>query len=254
MVKPDAPALLRSAFERRSWTGELVAFSGNTDPYQPMEAAYGLTRACLEVCLAYRNPVGIVTKAPLIERDVDVLGRLAREARLQVVVSVPFADAAHARAIEPAVAPPARRLEAIRRLTEAGIEVGVNVAPIIPGLNDAEMVEVLERARECGAVSAGTILVRLPGAAATVFEERLRAALPDRAERVLHRIREAHGGALNDSSFATRKHGEGEYARTIQILFRQTCRRLGLAVRSGPLPGPTTFRRPVPVTSQLSLL
>jgi DNA repair photolyase len=254
VVKPEAPALLRTAFEKKSWVGELVVFSGNTDCYQPLEASYGLTRACLQVCLDYRNPVGIITKAPLVERDVDVLAGLAREARVTVAVSIPFSDAAHARAMEPAVAPPARRLQAVRRLAEAGVPVGVNVAPILPGLNDSQMVEVLEQARAVGATFAGMTLLRLPGPVATVFEERVRAALPDRAERILNRVREARGGALYKGDFGTRMRGEGEYAGAIEALFKQTCKRLGYVPRQAPThEAGTTFRRPVADSGQLSL-
>lgn len=254
VVKPEAATLLRAAFEKRSWAGELVVFSGNTDCYQPLEASYRLTRACLEVCLDYRNPVGIITKAPLIERDLDLLSGLAKHARLTVAISIPFADRDHARAMEPAVAPPERRLETVRRLADAGVEVGVNVAPIIPGLNDSQMVEVLEQARERGARFAGMTLLRLPGPVAGVFEARLREAMPDRADRVLNRVREARGGALYKGEFGTRMRGEGEYAGTISALFRQTCRRLGFVSRSEPTPEPgTTFRRPAKAEAQLSL-
>lgn len=255
VVKPEAATLLRQAFDKRSWAGELVVFSGNTDCYQPVEASFRLTRACLEVCRDYRNPVGIITKSPLVERDLDVLKDLARDARLTVTVSIPFSDAAHARAMEPAVPPPARRLETIKRLADAGIPVGVNVAPVIPGLSDAQMVEVLERAQAAGATWAGTILLRLPGPVAEVFEQRLRAALPDRAERVLARVRETRGGALNQAAFGTRMSGEGEYARTIAALFKQTCKRLGLVSRAEPTPEPeTTFKRPVVDSGQMLLL
>src|SRR5687767_5540341 len=143
VVKPEAAALLRRAFDRPSWKGETVVFSGVTDCYQPLEASLRLTRACLEVCAQYRNPVGIITKAPLVERDVDVLQQLAAEARVRVNVSVPFWDKDHARAIEPYVATPERRIQTIARLSAAGIPVGVMVAPIIPGLNDEDLVRVL---------------------------------------------------------------------------------------------------------------
>lgn len=252
VVKPDAPALLEARFRRRDWRGELICFSGNTDCYQPLEAAYRLTRACLEVCAAWRNPVGIITKSPLVERDIDVLRTLAAEGHVGVTISVPFADPRHARALEPYVPPPARRIEAIRRLAAAGIPVGVNVAPVIPGLSDSQMVEVLERAREAGAAWAGTILVRLPGPVAGVFERRLRQALPDRADRVLRRIAEARGGRLNDPRFGRRMRGEGQYADTVRALFEQTCRRLGYG-DPPPVPDPSPFRPPPRPGQQLAL-
>ncbi len=252
VVKPEAPALLEARFRRRDWQGELVCVSGNTDCYQPLEASYRLTRRCLEVCAAFRNPVGIITKSPLVERDVDVLARLRDEAHVAVTISVPFIDPAHARALEPYVPPPTRRIEAIRRLAAAGIPVGVNVAPVIPGLSDGQMAEILARAREAGAQWAGTVLLRLPGPVAGVFEKRLRAALPDRAERVLRRVEETRAGARNDPRFGSRMRGEGEYAEIVRGLFEQTRRRLGYGEHP-PLPAPSPFRRPPPDDGQLSL-
>lgn len=248
VVKTEAAVLLRKAFERPSWRGDVIALSGNTDCYQPLEASFKLTRACLEVCRDYSNPVGVITKSPLIERDIDLLSALARLGAVRVTVSVPFARTDHARAIEPYVPPPARRIEAIRRLADAGIPVGVNVAPVIPGLNDAELPEVMERAREAGATHAAYILLRLPGPVAGIFEKRLREALPLRAERVLSRLRDVRGGALNDPRFGSRMKGEGAYAESIRILFERTARRLGYEVRKVEAPGtpgaPSPFRRP----------
>jgi DNA repair photolyase len=258
VVKPDAPALLRAAFDRRSWKGELVVFSGVTDCYQPLEASMRLTRGCLEVCAEYRNPIGLITKAPLVERDIDVLQDLARRARAHVTISVPFWDQENARAIEPYAATPRRRIQTIERLAAAGIPVGVNVAPIIPGLGDQDMPNVLKAAAEAGAKSAGFVLVRLPGSVKDVFEERLRAAMPLRAERVLHRIRETRGGKLYDSRWGARGKGEGRYAEMIRDLFQATCQRLGLetwGMRAGDRSEalPTTFQRPARPPAQLGL-
>lgn len=245
VVKPHAPALLREAFDEPKWKGELVVFSGVTDCYQPLEASYRLTRGCLEVCAEYRNPVGIITKAPLVERDVDVLQELGRVARVSVSVSIPFWDEAKARAIEPFVTTPARRIRVVERLARAGVRVGVMVAPIIPGLNDEDMGEVLRAARDAGASHAGMVLLRLPGPVRDVFEQRLRASLPLRADRVLRRIRETRGGKMYDARFGVRGKGEGAYAGAIQALFQQTVEKLGLATREGPDDdAPTTFRRP----------
>jgi len=252
VIKPHAPTLLRDAFERKSWAGEIVVFSGNTDCYQPIEAIHQLTRACLEVCLEYRNPVGIISKAPLIERDLDLLSRLARETHLTVTMSVPFWNREHARAMEPAVPPPARRIETIRRLAAEGINVGVNFAPIIPGLNDDQMVEVLERARDAGARYAGAIMVRLPGPVADVFERRLRTHLPLRADRVMRRIKEARSGRLNDPRFGARMTGEGPYATAIKTLFEQTRKRLSYSPHP-MVPSPSPFRRPKNDNGQLCL-
>ena len=228
VVKPQAAALLRAAFRKKSWRKEGVAFSGVTDCYQPLEASYRLTRACLEVCVEFANPAGIITKSALIERDVDVLTALARVAEAHVTVSIPIWDAERARAIEPFAPSPARRLRVIETLAKAGLAVAVNVAPIIPGLNDQDIPRILTAARDAGATSAGSVLLRLPGSVKAVFEERLRAALPLTADRVLHQIRETRGGQLYDSRFGVRGRGEGHYASAIRTLFETTATRLGL--------------------------
>lgn len=254
VVKMRAAELLQRAFERRSWNGETICFSGNTDCYQPLEASYRLTRACLKVCAEYRNPVHIITKSPLIERDIDILAQLAGEARLGVTISVPFWNEAHARAIEPYVATPSRRIKTIRKLREAGIDVSVNVAPVIPGLNDEDIVSILEAAADAGARGAAMILVRLPGNVKGVFEDRLRASLPLRENKVLSRIREIRGGKLNDPRFGSRFTGEGPYAEVITQLFHRAIERLGLehrAMNSGA--NATTFRRPRREKNQLEL-
>lgn len=233
VVKPRAPELLREAFDKKSWKFETVVFSGVTDCYQPLEASYRLTRRCLEVCLLYGNPVGIITKAPLIERDAELLEALARGPGAHVTVSIPFWDQDKARAIEPYVATPHRRLRIIETLAARGIHVGVNVAPVIPGLNDQDIPRVLTAARDAGARSANFVLLRLPGSVKEVFESRLRASLPLQAERVLHRIRETRGGRLYDPRFGVRGRGEGPISDSIETLFRATARRLGLEVSCG---------------------
>jgi DNA repair photolyase len=244
VAKLRAPELLRRAFERPSWTGEPIAFSGNTDAWQPLEASLRLTRGCLEACLEYRNPVMVTTKAPLVERDADLLAGLAGMGAARASITLPFLDAARARALEPWAASPERRLATIARLAAAGIPVSVSVAPVIPGLNDEEIPRVLAAAREAGATRAHWLLLRLPGPVKAVFEERLRAALPGRAERVLHRIRETHDGKLYDGRFGVRGRGEGEYARTIGALFDAAAARLGFA--PDPSWRESPFRRPRP--------
>jgi DNA repair photolyase len=245
VVKTHAAALLRDAFDAPAWKGELVAFSGVTDCYQPLETTYKLTRACLEVCAEYRNPAAIITKAPLVERDIDLLQELSRVARVGVSVSIPFWDETKARAIEPFVTTPARRVRTIERLARAGLRVGVMVAPIIPGLNDEDMADVLGAARDAGATYAGSVLLRLPGPVKEVFEQRLRASLPLRAERVLARIRETRGGKMYDARFGVRGRGEGAYADAIQSLFQQTAKALGLETAEFARDRPEdTFRRP----------
>ncbi|HEU4406038.1 MAG TPA: PA0069 family radical SAM protein [Polyangiaceae bacterium] len=254
VVKPRAPELLRAALLAPSWGGEPIAFSGVTDCYQPLEASYRLTRGCLEVCAEFRNPVCVITKGALVERDLDLLARLHREARVAVAVSVPFFDEAKARAIEPHVPTPARRLKAVARLAAAGLPVGVMVAPIIPGLNDEDLGPLLEAARDAGARWACRGLLRLPGSTREVFTARLERALPLRSKRVLARVREARGGRLNDPRFGARMRGEGHYVEALHALFEAHARRLGLPTHF-PDGGdaPSTFRRPPPAGAQLSL-
>lgn len=245
VVKPRAPELLREAFDRRSWKGELVVFSGITDCYQPLEAQMKLTRGCIEACVDYRNPAGFITKSPIIERDVELLAELSRVASCRVSVSVPFWDPAVARAMEPYVTTPARRMKIVHALARAGVPVGVSVSPIIPGLNDGDVPSILEAARDAGARHAFFVMLRLPGSVRPVFEAALRERVPLRAEKVLRRLREMHGGALYDARFGHRGRGEGEYAASVRLLFEQTARRLGL-IADGPSTDdvPTTFRRP----------
>jgi len=245
VVKPRAPELLRAAFERRSWRGEVVAFAGGTDAWQPLEASWRLTRGCLEACVEYRNPVTVVSKAALLERDVDLLLRLRREARCSVAVSLPYLDERVARALEPLAPAPARRLRTLAALAAAGLEPTVLVAPVIPGLDD-ELPRVLEAAREAGARAAGWQLLRLPGPVREVFAARLREALPERADRILHLVRQSRQGELDDARFGRRFRGEGPYAEAIAALFRLTCARLGLAVArpADEAAAPATFRRP----------
>lgn len=242
LVKRDAARLLAEAFDAPSWEGERLLFSGNTDCYQPLEHRLGLTRACLEVCLRYRNPVSLITKSNLIERDVGLIAEIHRVATARVTVSIPYADPVLARAIEPGAPTPARRFRALRTLAEAGVPVGVNIAPVIPGLNDREIPAVLEAARAAGATWAMIILVRLPGPVAPWFEARLREALPTRAEGVMARIRRAKGGALNRTEFGERFKGEGEEWDATRALFQIWHKKLGYG--DWPPEEPTTFRRP----------
>jgi DNA repair photolyase len=251
VIKPRAPELLAAAFEKKSWRGELLVLSGNTDCYQPIEARYELTRRCLEVCRDYRNPVHIITKGTLVERDIDVLTELHAVASVGISVSVTFWDAEVARVIEPYAPTPLRRIQTIARLTAAGLPVIVHVAPVIVGLSDRDMIPILEAAREAGAISALMMPVRLPGSVAELFEARLRQALPLRAERVLSRIREMRGGKLNDPRFGMRQRGEGRYAEALQ----QTCEASKTRLGFGEFPEPKTgtFRRKERATPQLKL-
>jgi DNA repair photolyase len=252
VVKPDAPRLLDAAFRAPKWTGELVAMSGVTDCYQPLEAVWKLTRQCLEVCLAFRNPVGIVTKSFLVVRDIDVLSELHRQAAAGVLFSIPFADCDTARLVEPGAPPPERRFEAMRRLAEAGVPVGILVAPIIPGLNDRDIAALLARAADCGATTASYIALRLPGSVEPVFLSRLREAMPLACGRVEHHIRDVRGGKLSDARFGHRMRGEGPYWESVRQLFELSVRRHGLdrPFRAG---GGSRFRVPDAPHAQLDL-
>ncbi len=244
VVKPRAPDLLREAFDRPSWKGDVVVFSGATDCYQPLEASYRLTRRCLEVCAEYNNPVAIITKGALIERDIDVLRRLHDTARVTISISIPIWDAEAARRIEPLVPTPQRRILIIERLAKAGLDVGVSIAPLIPGLGEEGVPKILEAAKSAGASRAVLSLLRLPAPVDLVFAHRLRQDLPLRADRILARTR-----AL-----------EKPYEQMIAALYTSTCRRLDLACSpigddraNTPSAGPPetrTFRRP---TNQLVL-
>ena len=257
VVKPNAPELLREAFDKKSWKGDLVMFSGITDCYQPLEHEKKLTRGCLEVCLEYKNPLGIITKSPIIERDIDLLVELVKHtSRCRVSISIPFWNPDYAKAMEPFVTTPARRMKIIETLAKAGVPVGISVSPIVPGLNDEDIGEVLERAADAGASHAFFVLLRLPGAVKDVFEKSLREKLPLRAEKVFRRLREAHDGKLYDSAFGKRGRGDSVYAKTIDALFTRTAVKLGLKEPgatsnsyeemlsgAGPEP-PTSFVRP----------
>ena len=228
LVKPEAPALLEQAFERKSWRPQVVAFSGNTDPYQPAERQLELTRRCLEVFLKFRNPVSIITKNFLVARDIDILQQLAALDLVHVHISITTNNSELARVMEPRTSAPARRLEAVEKLAAGGIPTGVNVAPVIPGLTDEEMPAILRAAAARGAKTAAYILVRLPGAVEPLFVEWLKRVLPLRASKILSRLREVRGGRMSDSRFGSRMSGEGKIAESIQDLFRLTCRRYHL--------------------------
>ncbi len=242
VLKRRAAALLRQAFEKRSWQGELVVFSGNTDCYQPVESTHGLTRACLEVCTEYRNPVGIITKGTIPVRDMDLFRQLQERAWIRVYFSIAFADDETARLVEPQAPSISARFETMRVLSEAGIPTGISVAPIIPGLNEDAIPEILSRAKAAGATSATWSLLRLPGNVESVFFERIRDAFPDRTSKIIHRIREVRGGALSDAEFFSRHHGTGTYWRCLEQLFELGRRRAGFVQDDTPVP--QTFRRP----------
>jgi DNA repair photolyase len=248
IAKVNAPELLRKELMKPSWKGDEIVFSFTSDPYIPLEANYKLTRRCLEVCADFRNPVGIITKSALIRRDVDVLQRLSEEASVGVYFSIPFADYATARAVEPFAPSPNARFEAMKTLAAAGIQVGIGIAPTIPGLS-TDIPGLLQRAKDCGATKAFINMLRLPGSVAPYFEQRLREKLPTRADRVLNRIRDARGGRLNSSVFGERMRGKGQFWEAQHKLFEVYSKRLGFneqRVGSERHARESTFRRPTP--------
>jgi DNA repair photolyase len=227
-VKEDAPELLRRELASPKWEPQAVSMSGVTDPYQPVERRLQLTRRILEIFAEFRNPVGIVTKSALVSRDRDLLGELAKYDAAQVFLSVTTLDPELARNMEPRAAAPAARLRALRELSEAGVPVGVLVAPIIPGLNDHEAPAILQAAHDHGARCAGYVTLRLPFAVKDLFTDWLARHYPERKERVLGRLREARGGKLNDSTFGRRMRGEGEWADLFSHMFKLHRKRVGM--------------------------
>jgi DNA repair photolyase len=228
IVKKNAPALLRRELMRPSWKGEVIVFSGNTDCYQPLEASYGLTRACLEACLEFRQPVSLITKGALIRRDIDVLDQLAKEARVHVNISLAWADADMAKRMEPGAPSPANRIETMRRLADAGVSVGVGVAPIIPGLNESQIPEILELAAGAGAKFAFRTLLRLPAEVEDVFVQALEERFPSHAAKVMSLMRQMRGGKNYDSTFGKRMVGSGAGWEAADELFKLSCRKWGL--------------------------
>jgi DNA repair photolyase len=251
LVKTDAPRLLRHELSSRSWTPKVLALSGVTDPYQPIERRLRITRALLEVLVEFRNPVSVVTKNFLVTRDSDLLSELARHSAAVVNISVTTLDEKLQRVMEPRTSTPLRRLAAIETLAQAGIPVRVLVAPVIPGLNDHEIPAILQAAARAGARGAGWVLLRLPFAVKQLFDDWLGHHFPDRRDRVLGRIRETRNGRLNDPAFGSRMRGSGEIADQIGALFRVARRRAGLADELPQL-STAAFRRADP-SGQLGL-
>jgi DNA repair photolyase len=251
VVKTNAAELLRSELARARWRGrETLVFSGVTDCYQPLEASYGLTRACLEVALEFRQPVAVITKGALVRRDLDLLARLARGPGARVFVSIAFADAAMCRRMEPGTAAPATRFETLAALSAAGVPCGVSLAPLIPGLNEDAIPAILAGARAAGASEAFLTLLRLPAEVEPVFVERLQAAFPERAARVLSALEEARGGKRNESAFFRRMQGQGPRYRAARELFLLQARRLGIAVGPGAEPLARSGASPAPKARQ----
>lgn len=243
MIKEDAPELLRRALSSPAWTPQLIALSGNTDCYQPVEKKLQLTRRCLEVLLEFRNPVVIVTKNFLVTRDIDILVELARDHCIGVTLSLTTLDDQLSCRLEPRASRPARRLAAIQMLAAAGVPVGYLQAPMIPGLTDAEAPAIGVAAAKAGATFSGYVALRLPFAVKELFEQWLGRHYPDKKTKILNRVREIRGGKLNDPNFKSRMHGEGIYAEQMEKLFQLARKKSGITAR---WPHLTTehFRKP----------
>ena len=241
MVKTSASELLRTELESPRWQPQTLILSGITDPYQPIERTLRITRGCLEVLAKFRNPVAIITKNRLVTRDVDILSELAACNAVAVNISVTTLDANLQRVLEPRTSSPQARLDAIRQLRSAGIPTGVMVAPIIPGLTDHEVPNILDACAKAGAQFSGYTIIRLPWAVAPLFEHWLEEHFPDRKEKVLGRIRDMRGNRLNNSRWHTRMIGEGIFAEQIASLFRVSCRHAGIGER--PTLSTASFQR-----------
>ena len=250
-AKENAADLLRRELSLPGYRCELIALGANTDPYQPIEREHRITRSILEVLWEFRNPVGIVTKGSLIERDLDLLEPMAREGLAQVFVSIGSLDGEIARTLEPRAAAPYRRVETVRRLSERGVPCGTLVAPIIPFLNDKDMEAVLEAVSEAGARMAGYTLLRLPWEVKDLFKDWLERHYPLKAKHVMARIRDMRGGRDNDPRFGSRMKGEGQFAELLAKRFEIACKRLGLNAGGRKRLDTTKFRRPDPSQGKL---
>ncbi len=235
MVKQDAAELLEKEFLKKSWTPQSVFFSGNTDCYQPAEKKLEITRKCLEVFLKFRNPVSVITKNALIQRDTDILKELSKMNLIRVVISITTLKKELQRKMEPRTSSPSMRLQTIEFLTDRGISAAVNVAPIIPGLTDEEIPSILKAASERGAKLAGRVMLRLPHSVKELFTDWVSREYPERADKILNRIRDLHGGKLYDSSYGTRLTGEGKWAETVQRIFETNCNKYNLNKEKIPL-------------------
>ena len=245
-VKPDAAQLLRDELAKPGYRCDAIALGTNTDPYQPIEREWKVTRSVLEVLAEHAHPFTIVTKSALVERDIDIIAPMAKRRMARVYLSVTTLDRELARKMEPRAAAPHRRLQALKTLAAAGIPVGVMVAPIIPQLNDRDLEAILEAAAANGAREAGWVLLRLPLEVAPLFREWLAAHDPQRAEHVMSLVRQIRGGRDYDSAFGARMRGGGEYASLLQKRFDIACRRFGFAQgRDQSALDTTQFKPPV---------
>jgi len=224
IVKKDAPELFKKFLGRKGWKADVISLSGNTDCYQSAERKFGITRELLEIALAHRQPIGMITKNALILRDTDVLQEMAKHKLIMVYVSINSLNEQLRAKMEPRTTTAKQRLKIVEELSKAGIPMGVMVAPLVPGLSDHEIPAILKRVADCGAISAGYTIVRLNGAIGGIFEDWLRKNYPDRFEKVWHMIQSCHGGHVNDSRFGDRMRGEGNIAKLINDSFKLHCR------------------------------
>jgi DNA repair photolyase len=242
-AKPDAAVLLRKELLAPKWKGDLIAISGVTDCYQPLERKLGITRSCLKVLLEFRNPTALITKNHLITRDVDILAEMAAYDGVGVSISVTSLRNEIQSVMEPRTSVPARRLKAIETLAKAGVPVNVMVAPVVPGLTDHEIPAILQAARDAGARAAGYIMLRLPYAVKELFERWAERHFPDRKDKILNRVRELRDGKLYDPTFGVRMRGEGVFADQIELLFDASIRKLGMNQDRFRISG-AAFRKP----------
>ena len=252
LVKDRAPELLREKFYSRNWQPQVVALSGNTDCYQPIEKRLTITRRCLEVFAEFRNPVAIITKNALVTRDIDLLEKLAAVDAVRVMISITTLDPELARRMEPRASRPVLRLQALELLANAGIPTGVMIGPVVPGLTDEEIPRILEAATKHRAKAASWILLRLPPPVDQLFENWLESNYPDRKHRVMNRLRECREGKKSDTRFGRRMRGQGEYAQHIASLFERSSHRWGLNKALGE-PNAKAFHRPTRSGEQLRL-
>jgi len=261
-AKVNAPELLAREMAKKSYVPEPIALGVNTDAWQPVERDLQLTRRVIQVMSEHNQAFAAITKNSLIERDIDLLAPMAEKGLMMAAITITTLDADIARTLEPRAATPARRLRTIRALSEAGIPVGVSIAPVIPFVTDQDMERVLEACAEAGATSASYIVLRLPWEVAPLFKGWLEAHFPDRAERVMNRVRDMRGGKDYDSSFSTRMKGEGLWADLLKQRFANAVRRLGLNARNHGILDMSHFKRvelskplrpATPDTPQLSL-
>jgi DNA repair photolyase len=232
-AKINAPELLLQELAKPSYVPESIALGVNTDAYQPCERELKLTRRVLEVLHDCGHPVGLITKSSLIERDIDLLSAMAAKRQAAAAITITTLDPAIARTLEPRAAAPARRLRTIRTLTDAGIPVGVSIAPVIPFVTEPDLEQIVAAVADAGAISASYIVLRLPWEVSPLFQEWLQAHFPDRAQRVMNRIRDMRGGKDYDASFGKRMHGEGVWADLIRQRFEKAVARVGIAERMG---------------------